>query len=93
VAGKFFYRVFFVDATVTRVPSEEEIAELERDFPGTVIALQAEAGMRLSSLPEQDSYSFALAYVWMGAEDEEALEANYRRLAERLNFEFEEIVG
>ncbi|MGM9152378.1 hypothetical protein ACTFFW_05745, partial [Campylobacter jejuni] len=38
VAAKFFYRVFFVDATVTRVPSAEEIAALEREFPGALIA-------------------------------------------------------
>ncbi|WP_048308020.1 acetyl-CoA carboxylase biotin carboxylase subunit family protein [Halomonas sp. PR-M31] len=93
VAGKFFYRVFFVDAMVTRVPSDEEIDALQQEFPGTVIALQVEAGTQLSSLPEQDSYSFALAYVWMGADDDEALEANYRRLADKLLFEFEEVVG
>lgn len=93
VAAKFFYRVFFVDATVSRVPTEEEINALEKAFPGTVIALQAEIGTRLSSLPEQDSYSFALAYIWMGADDDTALEENYARLAEQLHFEFEEIIG
>ena len=93
VAAKFFYRVFFVDATVTRVPSVEEIDALQQAFPGTVIALQIDVGMRLSSLPEQDSYSFALAYVWMGADDDASLEANYARLAEQLHFEFEDIVG
>ncbi|MCK0744243.1 ATP-grasp domain-containing protein [Chromohalobacter nigrandesensis] len=93
VAAKFFYRVFFVDATVTRVPTEDEIETLEKAFPGTVIALQAEIGTRLSSLPEQDSYSFALAYIWMGADDDTALEENYARLAEQLHFEFEDIIG
>ncbi|OHV08407.1 ATP-grasp domain-containing protein [Kushneria phosphatilytica] len=93
VAAKFFYRVFFVDATVTRVPSEREIETLQQDFPGTYIALQVEAGQRLSALPEQDSYSFALAYVWMGADTAEALENNYAQLAERLTFEFTDIIG
>lgn len=93
MAAKFFYRVFFVDAMVTRVPSDEEVAALEAEFPGTVIALQVEVGQRLSELPEQDSYSFALAYVWMGARDETALLANYDSLAARLGFEFDEIVG
>ena len=78
---------------VTRVPSDEEIDALQRAFPGTVIALQVEPGIQLSSLPEQDSYSFALAYVWMGADDDEALEENYRRLADQLLFEFEDVVG
>ncbi|MCK2183946.1 ATP-grasp domain-containing protein [Halomonas getboli] len=93
VGAKFFYRVFFVDAVATRVPSDEEIAELEADFPGTVIALQVEAGQRLSTLTEQDSYSYALAYIWMGAESAERLLEDYDRLAARLTFEFDEVVG
>lgn len=93
VAGKFFYRVFFDDAVVTRVPDDEELEALTAEYPGTVISLQVEPGQRLSELPEQDSYSYALAYVWMGAESSEALEANYRQLAERLNFEYEEVVS
>ncbi|CAM4171204.1 ATP-grasp domain-containing protein [Vreelandella rituensis] len=93
VAAKFFYRVFFADATVSQVPSAEEIETLQRAFPGTMITLQVEVGMRLSSLPEQDSYSFALAYVWMCADDDVTLEENYARLAEQLHFAFEDIVG
>jgi len=93
VAAKFFYRVFFTDATVSQIPSSEEIDTLQRAFPGTLISVQVETGMRLSSLPEQDSYSYALAYVWMGADDDLTLEANYARLAEQLNFTFEDIVG
>jgi len=93
VAGKFFYRVFFVDATIVSVPDPEAIAALERRFPGTHIELQVTPGMRLSALPEQDSYSYALALVWMGADSDEALEANYARLAEELVFAFEDIIG
>lgn len=92
-AAKYFYRVFFTDATVSQVPSDEEITALQQAFPGTIITLQVEVGTRLSSLPEQDSYSFALAYVWMGADDIVALEDNYARLAEQLHFAFEDIVG
>ncbi|MFC4976559.1 ATP-grasp domain-containing protein [Halomonas beimenensis] len=93
VAAKFFHRVFFVYAVVTRVPSDEEVAALEADFPGTVIALQVTPGQRLSTLPEQDSYSYALAYIWMGAESPERLLENYDRLIARLVFEFDEIEG
>ncbi|PMR67383.1 ATP-grasp domain-containing protein [Halomonas heilongjiangensis] len=93
MAAKFFYRVFFVDAVVTRVPGEAEIAALEAEFPGTLIALQVAAGQRLSTLPEQDSYSYALAHVWMGARDETQLLANYDSLASRLGFEFDDIRG
>ncbi len=47
--------------------------------------------MWLSDLSEQDSYSYALAYVYMGAPDEETLLSNYERVLERLPFEFEKI--
>ncbi len=93
MAAKFFYRVFFVDAVVTRVPGEAEIAALEAEFPGTFIALQVTVGQRLSTLPEQDSYSYALAHIWMGARDETQLLANYDSLASRLGFEFDDIRG
>ncbi|GHC15934.1 ATP-grasp domain-containing protein [Aidingimonas halophila] len=93
MAAKFFYRVFFTDAVVARVPDADEIAALENEFPGTVIDLQVTEGQRLSELPEQDSYSYALAYIWMGAQDETALLANYERLAEQLSFAFDDIIS
>ncbi|MDW7745434.1 ATP-grasp domain-containing protein [Halomonas sp.] len=93
MAAKFFHRVFFTDAVVTRVPTEQEIEELLADFPGCQIALQVEAGQRLSSLPEQDAYSFALAHVYLGAASAEQLLADYDRLAARLVFEFDNIQG
>ncbi|MFG6157822.1 acetyl-CoA carboxylase biotin carboxylase subunit family protein [Halomonas sp. 1390] len=93
IAAKFFYRVFFVDAVVTRGPTEDEIAALEADFPGAMIDIQVAEGQWLSSLPEQDSYSFALALVWMGAESAEQLLERYDQLATRLAFEFDQIQG
>ncbi|MCG6659700.1 ATP-grasp domain-containing protein [Halomonas campisalis] len=93
LAAKFFYRVFFRDARVTRVPTVEEIAALKAEFPGSAIELQVAEGQRLSSLPEQDSYSYALAHVWLGADDVEQLHARYDSLAARLFFGFDEIDG
>lgn len=93
IAAKFFYRVFFVDAVVTRVPSADEVAALEADFPGTMIDIQVVEGQRLSSLPEQDSYSYALALVWMGADSAEQLLEHYDRLSARLSFEFDQVEG
>ena len=67
VGAEFFYRVFFRDATVARVPSKAEIAVAEEQAPGTRIASNVAKGMRLSDLPEQDAYSYAVASLWMGA--------------------------
>jgi len=92
-AAKFFYRVFFSDAQATRVPTAEEVATLEAEFPGTLIDIQLAEGQWLSSMPEQDSYSYALAHVWMGAATAEQLLADYDRLAARLVFEFDNIQG
>lgn len=91
IAAKFFYRVFFDDGTVTRVPTRAELDAIQERFPGTVIVPQVSEGQRLSDLPEQDSYSFALAYIWMGAKTLSKLQANYRRIAKELNFEFADV--
>ncbi|HSR72041.1 MAG TPA: ATP-grasp domain-containing protein [Kiloniellales bacterium] len=91
LAAKFFHRVFFPDAMVRRAPTRQEIDEIEARVPGTIIAPQVTEGMRLSELPEQDSYSYAVAYVWMGARNQSTMLRNYGRVLKRLRFEFGEI--
>ncbi len=91
IAGKFFHRVFSGDARVKRAPTADEIKAIVKDFPETYILPQVEPGMWLSQLPEQDSYSYALAYIYMGAPDEETLLGNYERVLERLPFELEKV--
>jgi len=91
VAAEFFYRVFFRNATVTRVPPPEEIAEAEARVPGTSILPQVREGMRLTELPEQDAYSFAVACIWMGANKQSSLLWNYERVIKGINFEFADI--
>lgn len=85
-AATFFLR-HYRDARVISVPDPETIAAIERDFPGTVIQLQVEPGMRLSDLFEQDSYSYALALIYMGASNRRALLQRYRDVIARLDFE------
>lgn len=91
LAAKFFYRVFFPDALVTRVPTARELEEIGARVPGTIISPQVSEGMRLSELPEQDSYSYAISYIWMGARNQSTLLRNYGRVLKRLRFEFGEI--
>jgi hypothetical protein len=91
VAAEFFYRVFFRNATVARVPGPEEIAAAEAKVPGTTVVPQVREGMRLSELPEQDAYSFTVACVWMGANKQSSLLWNYERVLKGLDFEFTDI--
>jgi len=92
VAAEFFYRVFFRDATLARVPTKAEIAVAEEQAPGTRIASNVTKGMRLSELPEQDSYSYAVASIWMGASTQSKLLWNYEQVLKRLSYEFTDIM-
>ena len=90
VAAKWFIRQFS-DGIVRRHPSREEIETIERSVPGTSIDLVAGKGDRLSALPEQDSYSYHLASVYVGAADEAELTAKYEQVAAALPFEVDDV--
>lgn len=92
VAGEFFYRVFFNDATIARAPSKAELEVAAEQVPGTRIVSYVKRGMKLSELPEQDAYSYAVASVWMGAGKQSKLLWNYEQVMKRLNYEFTDIV-
>ena len=81
----------YEDGIVTRVPSDDKIAELRRRFPGTVVRLDVSVGDRLSDLPNQDAYRYKLATLYIGAPDADALEQRYRDAIDALPFEFEEV--
>ncbi|MFO7756900.1 MAG: ATP-grasp domain-containing protein [Roseovarius sp.] len=92
VAGEFFYRVFFNDATIARAPSKAELEVAAEQVAGTRIASYVTRGMKLSELPEQDAYSYAIASIWMGAGKQSKLLWNYEQVMKRLNYEFTDIV-
>lgn len=91
MAGKFMPRVFG-DTQVTRVPSEEEIEALRRQYPELIVNVGVAEGMWLSELRAQDSYSFEIADVFVGAESEEALHAKFREIMQVLDFQFADVV-
>ena len=77
VAGKFFPRVFR-DGVVTGAPGAEDVERVVRDLPGVLSVVPSiEEGARLSELPHQDPYSYALGEVVVGADDREQLVARY----------------
>ncbi|MFV9454271.1 ATP-grasp domain-containing protein [Rhodococcus sp. NM-2] len=90
VAGKFFLRRY-TDGIVRRSPRRDEIDAIEAVVPGTLIDIAVHAGDRLSDLRGQDSYSFELGRVYIGASNEVALTRKFARVEAALPFEFEAV--
>jgi len=86
-AGKFFIRRH-EDAVVRRVPDAAERERLADAVPGTLVKVHVEEGMRLSHLPNQDSHSFEVADLLIGADDEDELIEKRRRAAGMLDLDF-----
>lgn len=87
-AAKWFLRVFVDDGTVTRVPTEEEVHAVEERMPGTIVKVLVSEGDRLSELHDQDSYSYKLAELFIGAGDHDELVDKYERCVEALPFAY-----
>jgi len=90
VAGKFFLREY-QDKLITGTPTKEDLDELSRKVPGTLIDLQGKVGMKLSDIPEQDSYSYATAFVYLGADSQKELLEKYKSCRELLTFQFQDL--
>lgn len=88
IAGKWYLRRF-EDGVVTRVPTAGEIAAIQERIEGTQIEIIPEAGQRLSDLPEQDSYSFELAHLFVAGHTEHEMVQKYQACVDALPFEFD----
>ncbi|MGJ9421236.1 ATP-grasp domain-containing protein [Aeromicrobium sp. CF3.5] len=88
VAAKWFMRAFG-DGVVTRSPGPDDIARIEQELPGVTVHPMVGKGDRLSDQSQQDSYSFELAQIFMGAHDEDELTRIYRRCVEMLGYEID----
>lgn len=88
-AATWFLRRF-VDGVVRRVPTAQEVEELEQKLPGTAIQIDIKEGDRLSDALAEDSNSFALAEIFTAGADEQELIANYEECVAALNFEIED---
>jgi biotin carboxylase len=85
VAAKFMLRVF-EDGLVEQVPHDEDIRQLKQRFPDALMRVLTEEGTRLAHMPYQDSYSFEIAEIFLGAGSQRELLANYRTALEMLPF-------
>src|SRR5699024_1823296 len=71
----------FTAGIVPREPTREEIAAIEASAPAARIEINAHVGEQLSGMHGQDSYSYRLATVVMGAQSAEELVATYEHVA------------
>ncbi|MEQ7127685.1 ATP-grasp domain-containing protein [Actinopolymorpha sp. B11F2] len=92
VAAKWFLRRFS-DGEVRRCPTAEQVAQLEREVPGATVQLLVREGDRLSNLHGQDSYSYQLAHVYVGADSEDDLVGKFDRCVDGLSFEIDDVPG
>lgn len=90
IAIKFMLR-HYEDSIVSRAPTQNELAQLEADFPGTQIQIEVKQGDRLSELRGQEIYSYEVAVIFMGGYSHEALMKRYQTLLERLPLEFKSV--
>ena len=89
-AAKFMLRRYH-DGRVHKVPSIEDIEKVKQRFPDTSIHLHIKPGMNLDDLPDQDSYSYEIAVLFMGAANQRQLLENYSTALDLLPFEIQEI--
>ena len=73
--------------TVKQTPSEDEINILKEKYPELAMKVHVNKGMHLSELFGQDSYSYELANIFLGARNQEELLEKYNDCLENLTFE------
>ncbi|SFG64597.1 ATP-grasp domain-containing protein [Palleronia marisminoris] len=86
VAAKFMIRSNEEDGIVRGVPDPEQLEELKDLFPDLAAQILVQPGQRLSDLPDQDSYTYELADLFIGGADLSAIEDAYLRCRHSLEF-------
>jgi biotin carboxylase len=79
----------FEPGKVTKVPTKQEINILKKFIPGLEVNVQVRENVHLSDLKGQDSYSFELANIFVGARDQRELVEKYNQVVDGLSFEIE----
>lgn len=90
ISARWYLRRF-EDGIVTRIPSTSDIERVEREIDGVRVRAKVGEGQRLSDMEFQDSYSYQLAEIIVGARDVDEMEEKYERCVAALPFEFEEV--
>ncbi len=87
IAAHFMLRAFH-SGTIKKVPSEKEIDYLVKKYPDLAIKINVREGLNLNDMDmhQQDSYSFVLANIILGAETRRELLEKYNDVTEHLTF-------
>ena len=88
IAAKFMWRVYS-NARVLSIPGSKQLEELHRQFRDVDIQLDISPGDVLSSLKDQDSYSFEIAVIFIGADSQKELLQKYRDVKAAIHIELE----
>ncbi|MPY96625.1 MAG: ATP-grasp domain-containing protein [Actinophytocola sp.] len=88
-AAKWFLRRFD-DAYVRQVPSAADIERVEEHVSDSWVTILVDEGVQLSAAAPQDSYSYELANIFIGAHSEQELHEKYEQCVAGLPFEFDE---
>lgn len=90
MAAKWFLR-HFSDGVVRRVPNPEEVRDLEQRLDGCTVIVLVTEGAQLSDGYGEDSYSYELAEVFVGGQDEEDLQRKYDEALAALPFAIDDV--
>lgn len=85
VAAKWMLR-HFSDGVVRHVPSPQVVTEVQDRLGGTKVDVLVEEGARLSDGYGEDSYSYVLAEVVIGGDDEADVERKYEQFCAEAPF-------
>jgi len=87
-ASHFFVRAF-EPGIVTQVPTVNALDRLKRRMADLRVKIEVAKGTDLGGLPNQDSYSFELANVYLGGRDRMDILDKYDQVLTALQFEVE----
>lgn len=76
----------YKDGVVGHVPEKDEVAALSAEVPGIIFEPHVTIGTRLSELTHQETYSYALALVYLGGDDPDQLRERFELCRKRLDF-------
>ncbi|PLW82259.1 hypothetical protein CWI75_10805 [Kineobactrum sediminis] len=76
------------DAIVTRVPDKEDLDRLKKRQPDTLVKITVEQDQKLSTMLDEDAYSYVLAEIFVAGKTRDEMLENYREAVEMLPFDF-----